>query len=139
QAYANEVVQRAGGRADQLRQEAQAYKAQVTARADGETQRFLSILKEYEQAPAVTRKRLYLETMETVLTNTRKVLVDIEGNNNIMLLELGELLKQTPDEQRNNQTAPNTLSNDSQNASSPITQSDSHRRPDDARSRGNRQ
>ncbi|MCK5662803.1 MAG: FtsH protease activity modulator HflK, partial [Thiotrichaceae bacterium] len=69
-AYANEVVERAKGTASRLRQEAHAYKAQVMARSEGETKRFLSILKEYEKAPKITRQRLYLETMESVLSNT---------------------------------------------------------------------
>lgn len=93
QAYANQVVQRAGGTADRLRQEAQAYKAQVVAHAEGETKRFLSVLTEYEKAPEVTRQRLYLETMESVLSDNNKIIVDIQNGHNLMMLELGDLLK----------------------------------------------
>ncbi len=94
QAYSNEVIQRAGGESERLRQEAQAYKAQVVARAEGETQRFISILTEYEKAPEVTRQRLYLETMESILSNSNKVMMDSanNGNNNVMVLPLDKLL-----------------------------------------------
>ena len=80
-AYANETIQKAGGVADKLRQEAQAYRAQVIAHAEGETKRFLTVLQEYDKAPEITRQRFYLETMETLLSNTSKILVDLpEGS-----------------------------------------------------------
>ncbi len=90
-AYANEVVEKASGFADQLREEAHAYKAQVVARAEGETKRFLSILTEYEKAPEITRQRLYFESMETVLSNSSKVMIDVQGNN-LMVLPLDSIL-----------------------------------------------
>jgi len=90
-AYSNQIVERAKGTSDRLRLEALAYKAQVTARSEGETKRFLSVLKEYEKAPAITRQRLYLESIETVLSNTSKVMVDIQGGNNLMVLPLDRL------------------------------------------------
>ncbi len=94
EAYANEVVQRAGGNADRLRQEAQAYQSQVIAYAEGETKRFLSVLEEYEKAPEVTRNRIYIDAMETVLGQTTQVLVDTSSNNNqLMVLPLEGLLK----------------------------------------------
>jgi membrane protease subunit HflK len=92
QAYANEIVQKAGGEADRLRQDAQGYRAQVVARSEGETQRFLSILREYERAPEVTRQRIYLETMESVLSNSNKVMINTQGGNNIMVLPLDKML-----------------------------------------------
>ncbi len=91
-AYSNEIVERAKGMAGKLRQEAKGYKAQVTARSEGETKRFLSVLKEYEKAPAITRQRLYLESIETVLSNTSKVMVDLQSGNNLMVLPLDRLL-----------------------------------------------
>lgn len=91
QAYANEIRQRAGGYAEKLRQEAQAYKSQVIARAEGETQRFISILNEYSKAPEITRKRIYLESMETVMSSTSKVLMDTKHGNNMMYLPLDRL------------------------------------------------
>jgi len=93
--YANEVAQKAKGVVNQLLEEAQGYKAQVTARSLGETRRFLSILKEYEKAPAITRQRLYIESLESVLSNTSKVMVDIKSGNNLMLLPLDRLLGNT--------------------------------------------
>lgn len=92
QAYKNEVVQRAGGDADRLRQEAQAYKSQVIARAEGETQRFLSVLAEYNKSPEVLRRRMYLDTMESVLSNTSKVLMDVKQGGNLTVLPLDQLL-----------------------------------------------
>jgi membrane protease subunit HflK len=96
-AYSNEVIEKAKGTADRLREEAQAYKAQVVARSEGETKRFLSILTEYERAPEITRQRLYLETMESVLSNTSKVLLDINNSNNLMVLPLDKLLNNSVD------------------------------------------
>jgi membrane protease subunit HflK len=96
-AYANEVIEKAKGTADKLIQEAEAYKAQVTAQSIGDTQRFLSVLKEYEKAPDITRQRLYLETMESVLSKTSKVMVDIKSGNNVMLLPLDKFLDREPE------------------------------------------
>ncbi|MCK5720854.1 MAG: FtsH protease activity modulator HflK [Thiomargarita sp.] len=93
-AYANEVFERAGGLAGKLRQESQAYKAKVIAHADGETKRFLSVLREYEKAPIVTRQRIYLETMESILSKTSKIMVDLQGNN-LVVLPLEKLLGAT--------------------------------------------
>ncbi|RKZ92679.1 MAG: FtsH protease activity modulator HflK [Candidatus Parabeggiatoa sp. nov. 1] len=94
-AYANEIVERAKGFADKLRQEAQAYKAQVIARSEGETMRFLSILAEYERAPDITRQRLYFESMESVLSNTSKVMIDVQSGNNLMVLPLDRIFGNT--------------------------------------------
>ncbi len=94
-AYANKVIERAKGFSDQLREESEAYKAKVIAAAVGETQRFLSILAEYEKAPEITRQRLYLESMESVLSNSSKVMVDVNSGNNLMVLPLEKLLGQT--------------------------------------------
>jgi len=92
-AYANEVVEKARGTSDRLREEAQAYKAQVIARAEGETKRFLSVLGEYQKAPAITRQRLYIESMESVLSNTSKIMIDIKSGNNLMVLPLNQILE----------------------------------------------
>jgi modulator of FtsH protease HflK len=92
QTYKNGVVEQAGGTAGKLIEEAKAYKSMVVAHAQGETQRFTKILTEYEKAPTITRQRLYLEAMEAVLDNTSKVLVDIPGNNNLMVLPLDKIL-----------------------------------------------
>jgi membrane protease subunit HflK len=92
EAYANDVVPRARGAAGRLAQEAQGYKARVIARAEGEARRFSLVLAEYAKAPRVTRDRLYIEAMETVLSSTTKVFVDQKGGNNILYLPLDQLV-----------------------------------------------
>jgi membrane protease subunit HflK len=93
--YANEVIPKARGRAARQTQEAQAYKESLIAKAEGEASRFSALLTEYKKAPEVTRQRLYLETMESVLTRTNKVIVDSDNANNLMYLPLDQLMKQS--------------------------------------------
>ncbi len=93
EAYANEVIPRARGQAARRLQEASAYKEQVIAQAQGEASRFEQLLAAYGRAPEVTRERLYLETLETVLSRVSKVLVDVTGTNNLLYLPLDRLLK----------------------------------------------
>ena len=95
EAYRNEVIERAAGDADRVRFEAQAYRAQVVSRAEGDARRFEQLLTEYQKAPEVMRERLYLETMQTVLRNTSKVLTDPKGGGNMTLLPLDKLLERT--------------------------------------------
>ena len=95
EAYRNEVVPKARGAAARLREEADGYKQEVIARAEGEADRFSQQLKAYERAPDVTRDRLYLDMMESVLNNSTKVLVDIEGNNNLLYLPLDKLMSRS--------------------------------------------
>ncbi|MFO7593968.1 MAG: FtsH protease activity modulator HflK [Pseudomonadota bacterium] len=95
EAYANDVLPKARGRAARLIEEASAYKEQVIAEADGETSRFLSIYGEYAKAPAVTRKRLYLDTLESVLHKSSKVIVDTESGNNLLYLPLDKLMQRS--------------------------------------------
>lgn len=94
-AYANQVVPEARGQALRQRQEAEAYKADVIARAQGEAQRFEQLLVEYQKAPEVTRERLYIDAMQSVLSNSSKVMVDVEGGNNMMYLPLDQLIQQS--------------------------------------------
>jgi membrane protease subunit HflK len=95
QAYANDIIPRARGAAVRQRQDAQAYKARKIDEAEGEAQRFLSLLAEYEQSPAVTRERLYIETIESVLASSKKVLLDTDGKgNSLMYLPIDKLLEQ---------------------------------------------
>jgi membrane protease subunit HflK len=94
EAYANEILPRARGESARIEADSLAYRDRVLAAAEGETARFLSILGEYEKAPAVTRERLYLETMEDVLSRNSKVLLDVQGGNSLMYLPLDQLLKQ---------------------------------------------
>ncbi|MEX2943948.1 FtsH protease activity modulator HflK [Serratia fonticola] len=94
EAYANEVQPRANGAAQRLLENARAYQAQTVLEAQGEVARFAKLLPEYKAAPEITRERLYLETMEKVLSHTRKVLVaDNKGNNNLMVLPLDQMLR----------------------------------------------
>jgi len=93
EAYSNEVIPRARGQAARRLQEASAYREQVIAQAEGEASRFEQLLGAYKMAPEVTRERLYLETIEAVLTQTSKVLVDVQGTNNLLYLPLDRLLR----------------------------------------------
>jgi len=96
EAYANDVVPRARGAASRLLQEADGYTARVVQEADGNASRFKQILVEYNKAPAVTRERLYLDMMQTILGSSSKVLVDQKnGSNSLLYLPLDQLLRQT--------------------------------------------
>jgi membrane protease subunit HflK len=94
QAYANDVVPRARGLASRLLQEADGYNTQVIQEAEGNASRFKQILVEYNKAPNVTRERLYLDMMQSVLGNTSKVLMDQKSGNSLLYLPLDQLLKQ---------------------------------------------
>lgn len=95
QAYANRVVPEARGRAARILQEAEAYRDSTIARATGEAERFNLLRGEYEEAPEVTRQRLYLETMEEVMGESPKVLVDVSQGNNVMYLPLQDIMNRT--------------------------------------------
>ena len=104
QAYANSVIPEARGRAQRILEEAEAHRAEVVDRARGEAERFGKLLDEYRRAPEVTRERLYLETMETVLSQTSKVLVDVSDGNSLIYLPLDQIMKghreQAPQQQQ---------------------------------------
>src|SRR5690606_980291 len=91
EAYRNKVLPEARGRAQRMIEESSAYKEEVVARAEGETSRFLAQLAAFEKAPDVTRERIYISTMESVLSKTNKVLVDVNQGNNMMLLPLDRM------------------------------------------------
>lgn len=93
QAYANQIVPVAQGQAQRQLAEAEAYRQEVVARASGESDRFSALLEEYQKAPEITRQRLYLDTLESVYANSAKVLMDVEGGNNMMYLPLDQLRK----------------------------------------------
>ncbi|MBP9218328.1 MAG: FtsH protease activity modulator HflK [Sterolibacterium sp.] len=93
QAYANDVVPRARGTASRLLQEAEGYRQSVIANAEGEASRFKQILVEYNKAPEVTRNRMYLETVQQVLSSTSKVLVDARNGSNLLYLPLDKLMQ----------------------------------------------
>src|SRR5207237_2860077 len=94
QAYANDVVPRARGQASRLNEEANGYKTEVVQRAEGDAARFRDILVEYNKAPGVTRDRLYLDMMQSVLGNSTKVLIDQKSGANLLNLPLDKLLQQ---------------------------------------------
>jgi membrane protease subunit HflK len=94
QAYANEVVPRARGMASRLIEEANGYETEVVQKAEGDASRFKSILFEYQKAPAVTRDRLYLDMMQSVLGTTSKVIVDQKGSGSLLYLPLDKLMQQ---------------------------------------------
>lgn len=91
EAYSNDVVPRARGLASRLKEEAEGYKQSVIANAEGEASRFSQIFTEYQKAPQVTRQRMYLDTMQTVMNNTSKVVVDQKGGNSLLYLPLDKL------------------------------------------------
>lgn len=91
EAYFNDVVPRARGLASRLKAEAEGYKQAVIANAEGEASRFVQIATEYQKAPQVTRQRMYLDTMQTVMNNTSKVMVDQKAGNSLLYLPLDKL------------------------------------------------
>lgn len=91
EAYAADVIPRARGASARLLEEAEGYKASVIARAEGDARRFGQIMKEYARAPAVTRERLYIEAMEQILASTTKIYVDQKSGNNVFYLPLDKL------------------------------------------------
>ncbi len=95
QAYANDVVPKARGAATRQLQDAQAYRTRVVADAEGETSRFSQVLSAYERAPAVTRERLYIETIESVLARAHKVLLDTGSGDNVIYLPLDKLMEKS--------------------------------------------
>jgi membrane protease subunit HflK len=94
--YRNDVLPRARGEAAKQLQDAEAYRLQVLAVAKGETARFDQVLEQYERSPAVTRERMYLDTMGNVYKNSRKVIVDTKNNNSMMYLPLDKLIAAGP-------------------------------------------
>ena len=94
QAYARDVIPKASGTASRLTQEAEGYKQRVIANAEGEASRFRQVLAEYAKAPAITRERIYIETMQQVLSSTSKIIVDTKGSGNLLYLPLDKLMQQ---------------------------------------------
>jgi membrane protease subunit HflK len=92
EAYRNDIVPRARGTAARVLEEANAYRERVVANAEGEASRFAQVYAEYSRAPVVTRERMYLETMQQVLSNTSKVMIDAESGGNLLLMPLDRLL-----------------------------------------------
>src|SRR3954471_2462149 len=95
QAYANDVIPRARGTASRLLQEAEGYKQRVIANGEGEASRFKQVLAEYTKAPQVTRERIYLQTIQEVLSSTNKIVMDYRGAGNLLYLPLDKLMLQS--------------------------------------------
>jgi modulator of FtsH protease HflK len=95
QSYANDVIPKARGVASRLLEEAQGYKERVVAQSEGEASRFKQVLVEYSKSPQVTRERLYQDTMQQVLSNTTKVMVDDKQGGNLLYLPLDKLMNMT--------------------------------------------
>lgn len=94
EAYANGIIPEARGAAQRQLEEAQAYKEQVIAKAEGEAQRFSELVAEYKKSPKVTRERLYIDALQALYADSSKVMVDVEGGNNMMYLPLDKLANQ---------------------------------------------
>ena len=100
EAYRNEIIPLARGEAKQMLEQAIAYKVKLINAAEGEASRFTQLFNEYKKAPDVTKERLYIEAVESVLSQSSKVMIDIEGGNNLMYLPLDQLINNS--QARNN-------------------------------------
>ena len=92
--YALSIVPEARGQAQARIRQAEGYKLEVVANAEGEVARFTNLLEEYSKAPEVTRDRLYLDALQSVLSNSTKVMVDVEGGNNLLYLPLDKIMEE---------------------------------------------
>ena len=95
QQYANRVIPEARGEAQRQIEQANAYKGQVIAEAEGDASRFDQLLEEYTKAPAVTRQRLYIDSLQDVMTASSKIMIDVEGGNNMLYLPLDKIMEQS--------------------------------------------
>ena len=112
-AYSNEIIPLARGEAKQILEEAKAYKVKLIKSAEGEALRFRQLFTEYEKSPVVTRERLYLESVESVLGNTTKVMIDLEGGNNLLYLPLDKILEDKRNDESNNSIQENSKNSNS--------------------------
>ncbi|MFN3714785.1 MAG: FtsH protease activity modulator HflK [Alcanivoracaceae bacterium] len=125
QTYANGIIPDARGRAQRMREEAEAYRAQKISQAEGDAQRFEALLTEYRRAPAITRDRLYIETMEQVMSGVSKVLIDTKQGNNMLYLPLDQMIKQ----QKQSREAPLRSGGDSASGQPAPRSSSTNERP----------
>ncbi|MCB1752880.1 MAG: FtsH protease activity modulator HflK [Gammaproteobacteria bacterium] len=109
QAYANEVVPKARGAGARRVEAAKAYRDKVIAESEGETSRFLAVLAEYEKAPEVTRRRLYLDAVQEVLGRTNKVIMDVKDGNSLMYLPIDKLIEGAAGKSRRGQNDDDTV------------------------------
>ncbi|MEC7885591.1 MAG: protease modulator HflK, partial [Pseudomonadota bacterium] len=118
EAYANEVIPQARGEAARMIQDAIAYKERVIANAEGESTRFEKLLTEYRKAPEVTRNRLYLQAVESVLSNSSKIMIDVKGGNNLLFLPLDKLINQNTNIDDEDQSSVEELLNQNSDSNS---------------------
>jgi membrane protease subunit HflK len=131
QAYSNDVVPKSRGLSSRLTQEAEGYKTRVIETAEGDASRFKQVLVEYNKAPAITRDRLYLDTMQQIFTSTTKIVVDARSGNNLLFLPFDKILQQaTGNADGAARSAPVPVT-----PADPAPVSDSRSRADGARSR----
>jgi membrane protease subunit HflK len=109
QAYANDVVPKARGAASRLMQEAEGYRTRIVQTAEGDASRFKQILTEYQKAPAVTRDRMYLDTMQQVFSNATKVLIDSRSSNQLLYLPFDKLMQQATQDAMGTRTPPTVI------------------------------
>ena len=103
EAYRNEIIPLARGEAKQMLEQAIAYRVKLINAAEGEASRFTQLYNEYKKAPDVTKERLYIEAVQSVLSNSSKVMIDIEGGNNLMYLPLDQLINNNKQPRSNNE------------------------------------
>ena len=132
EAYRNDIIPKARGSAARLREESNGYKARVIAKAEGEASRFEQLLTEYKRAPRVTRERLYLDAIESVFSNTNKVLIDNDNGNSLMYLPIDRLIEKGVKRKSNTDSKFGTLDKQS------VTSSESVRNNFKDRIRGKR-
>ncbi len=137
QAYANDVIPRARGAASRLMQEAEAYRSRVVANAQGDASRFKQVLVEYQKAPAVTRDRLYLDTMQQIFSNTTKVMIDSKSGSNLLYLPLDKLIAQSAAESSG--VKPSAATTQPSSSANESVQSMEIQRQKDSRSRDGRE
>ncbi|MBV1876205.1 MAG: FtsH protease activity modulator HflK [Pseudomonadales bacterium] len=99
-AYSNQVIPEARGQAQRLLEEAEGYKQRVVSEATGEAERFNKLYTEYSLAPEVTRDRIYIDTLESVMSNSTKIMIDVEGGNNLLYLPLDKLMENSNENNR---------------------------------------
>ena len=95
QQYSNQIIPEARGAAQRAIEQANAYREEVIARATGDASRFNQLLVEYSKAPEVTRQRLYIDSLEDVMMASSKIMIDVEGGNNMLYLPLDKLMEQS--------------------------------------------
>ncbi len=122
EAYRNEIIPLARGKAKQMIEQAIAYKVKLINSAEGEASRFSQLFNEYKKAPQVTKERLYLEAVESVLSKSSKIMIDVDGGNNLMYLPLDQLINRNPTrsyndnlEQDNDTSIMNQINNNKNN------------------------